>query len=980
MAVISAAVESNGWVLAVRGTWGSTVTGGAWFRSNGASINALDDRPDAEWRVAGINQFPLDPGGTPRLALNVQDVGFGRVGGLPVANANRPRTVVATRPLRLPYINSTSQPPLDETDHGDGTRTIRFALSDRIYAGSTIVSASFLSGWKVGQGGGTVNTVTNNSTRTAPPPLFKWANEPWPYVGGTAGSPSHIGRVEVLVATHHPEHDGANLHQACAAVRLRAFDGTTTKDFFFTAPQTSPLYADSLRCWGGDIDLSGLNPGPITVHATVFPWVGAERSTGTAHSTSTTAALGTNFDKPFHLWYDPTGAIWPRYYVDIDLVNGATTGSAVTLHTSLAAAQAASATTKARSISVAASAFRNGVNGNRTLPARNGFSSVTSCAAWWEMLLPEGVNQHSIDLTPASSHANSGPGYIVIRGTPASSDPRANCIIRSLSSATPRLGGMTRIKLRDLSAEIGEVSIFTTTDTNRWLTLENVDVRGKAGFANDGSNRIMFVGGANSEWFSGFNVTQRDCGLQDFGFISRNQTRTAMMASSSRVSTLINTRIVMPEAGEFAPSRGAAFNTGSQNMDDLMLWNVEVYGTTDNVLSVGTPAFGSTVSASFRWALINLLIECAGVPGSSRVMQIGETTGSVLRDSIFEGCTFIGGRLNFHNDVDFASSSSATSPVRVNGTATITIGLLNHGMATGDTINVSGFGNSAMNRTGVAVTVLDANRFTYLASSAVSSAPSGSPQIAFVTGAQAGQPNRFILNANLRQENNIIRYCAFDRNATKHDMYRGDPALTGSWEVLYGVGYRGNVNANRGVSTPRDFLPAYYGIASEMELNLGSATDLASSPAFAVNWFGYVDDRSNSGPTTPSAAYGGDYRADTAAVAPFKPSRLLNRATGVATTDRNARGQTRGLTFDSGALGRTAGEIAPGRLQAVAGLQPHRAADARVRWRTALVVEGARSLLTAGAAGLSAEVVGSSPPGRRLLVGSEDRNLVVGSE
>jgi hypothetical protein len=902
MAVISAAVESNGWVLAVRGSWGSTLTGGIWVRSTSASLGTLDDRPDAEWRVSGVNQFPLDPGGTPRLTLNVQDAGFDRVGGLPVANANRPRTVVATRPLRLPFVNNVTQPPLDETDNGDGTRTIRFALSDRIYASSTVVSASFLSGWKVGQGGGVVNTVTNSSTRTAPPPLFKWANEPWPYVGGTAGSPVHTGRAEVLVASHHPEtvadSDG-NRHQACAAVRLRAFDGTTTKDFFFTAPQTSTLYADDLRCWGGNIDLSGLNPGPITVHATVFPWVGAERSTGTAHSTSVTAALGTNFDKPFHLWYDPTGAIWPRRYVAIDLVNGATTGSAVTLHTSVADAEAAAATTKARSISVAASAFRNASGANLTLPARNGFSSFTSCAAWWEMLLPEGVNQHSIDLTPAGSHANSGPGYIVIRGTPVSPDPRANCIVRSLSSATPRLGGMTRIKLRDLRIETGENSIFTTTDTNRWLTLENVDVRGKAGWTADLSP-IMTVGGPNNEWFSAFNVTQRNYALQGFGFLSRNETRTAMMGLSSRVSTVIGAKIVMPQAGEFAPGRSNAFHSGSGNMDDLMLWNVEVYGTSGTILAAGASVFGAV--GSQRWAIVNTLAEMAGA--NQEVLVVGETTGSSIRDSVFEGVTFVGGRWNFHNDVEYASATSSTSAVRVNGTTTITIGLMNHGMNPGDTVTITGFSNANMNRTAVPIAVLDANRFTYQAAASVSTAPTGTGTVAFVTGAQAGQPPRTIRRANLRHENVAIRYSAFDRNATKHDLFNGDATLTGSWEILFGVGYRGNTNANRGTSSPPDFQYAFYGIGSEAELAFTTPVSINSSPAYGVNWFGYVDDNTQNGPDGAGATAGGDYRADTVTLSPFKPSRLLNRGTGVATIDRNARNQARGNTFDAGALGR----------------------------------------------------------------------------
>ena len=91
MTVVSAAVEANGWVFAVRGTWSATP--GSW--DFGGS-----DRVGGQFAASGVNQFPLDADGTPKLVLNVQDAGYDRIGGAPVANGNRPRTVVATKPLR----------------------------------------------------------------------------------------------------------------------------------------------------------------------------------------------------------------------------------------------------------------------------------------------------------------------------------------------------------------------------------------------------------------------------------------------------------------------------------------------------------------------------------------------------------------------------------------------------------------------------------------------------------------------------------------------------------------------------------------------------------------------------------------------------------------------------------------------------------------------------------------------------------------
>jgi hypothetical protein len=301
-------------------------------------------------------------------------------------------------------------------------------------------------------------------------------------------------------------------------------------------------------------------------------------------------------------------------------------------------------------------------------------------------------------------------------------------------------------------------------------------------------------------------------------------------------------------------------------------------------------------------------------------------------------------------------------------------------MNPGDTVTITGFSNANMNRTAVPIAVLDANRFTYQAAASVSTAPTGTGTVAFVTGAQAGQPPRTIRRANLRHENVVVRYSAFDRNATKHDLFNGDATLTGSWEILFGVGYRGNTNANRGTSSPADFQYAFYGIGSEAELAFTTPVTINSSPAYGVNWFGYVDDNTQNGPDGAGATAGGDYRAQTADLDAFTPSRLLNRGAGVATIDRNARNQARTNTFDAGAMGRNADQVAVGRLQSASGFLPQLAADARVQWHSVLLAEDSLHLLTADAAGLSAAAGGSLRAGRRLQVDPEDRNSVVEPE
>ena len=965
MTVVSAAVEENGWVLAVRGPWSATP--GAFGSTDSTNGRFLD---------GGVDQFPLDADGTPKLVLSVQDAGFDRVGGLPSANANRPRTVVATKALRRAWPNQTQ---LDEIDHGGGERTVRFALSDRIYAGSTVVSASFLSGWKAGEGGGVINTVTNNSTRAAPLPIFRWANEPWPLVQGTTETPNHTARVELIVASHHPEHFGIELHQACAAVRLRAFDGTTFKEFWFTSPATSPLYGDNLRCWGGDIDLSGLSAGPITVHATVYPWVGEARQTGDSHVVSTPAALETAWGAPFHLYYDPTGTAWPRKYVAVDpaSTNTGPTNSThlanVLLYDSPAEALAAPVANKPGTVSMAIGKFGSA---NITLTGRNGYSDVSRCCGWWEIILPAGTSAHSVAVG-ASTGANPGQGYLIFRGDPDDANPRANCIMRAwrTSDGAPNnngltLGAVNRVKFRDMTLETGGADFFANR-TNSWATMENVSIRSASGQA--ANPRLIY----NSQNFtSQFNSSARDIAAsgQLAGFLHRNVQRTANI-SSSAIAVAINVTINTPAPGDHAPDRTLpAFGTGTANTNDCMIWGCKVYGWIGDLFSPNGGVFGAGV-ATFRMAVVNTLYEGGAVNG--RILQIGETNNTQMRDSIFEGVTLVGGRFNLHNDSDLAGTVSSNA-FRVNQGTTITVGIINHGLTTGDTITTSGSSNANLNRTNTAVTVLDANRFTYVAGASVTSVPTTLPTITVTSGARNGDVLT-LLRDNLAQTGNVIRYCSFDRNATKHDIFNSAPNLTGSWEVLYGVGFRGNVNANRGTASPGAFQYAYYGLFADLETDFG-AGDIDDIPSYGANWHGYVDDLSFNGPLLAGATLNGDYRPDTITAAPYKPSRLLNRGNAPASIDRDGDNGTRGETFDVGALVRASAAGGPVGLALQDSIHGHFAATAAVEWAGRLVGARAVSPVSSLEAILSVAVRNPVTPGRVLRVEPEVRERRVGIE
>jgi len=983
MAVVSVTVESSGWVLAVRGDWNSTTTGGAW--TNG-------DRHDSRWSNGGIDQFPLTPGATPKLVVNVRDAGFDRVGGLPVANLSRPRTVVATKPLRRPWPHDGQ---LDEFDHGDGTRTVRFALSDRIYATSVVVSAAFLSGWKAGEGGGVVSTITNSSTRAAPLPIFRWARETLPLVRGSAGAPNHSLELDVICATHHPEHFGIELHQPLAAMEFLFFDNSgAPKSVMVTGLRTSPLYGDNLRCIGQAINLEplGLSPGPITVHARAYPWIGAARETGNAHNTSTIASLGPAWGVPFQFYYDPVGATLTPRFIMLDNTapntdpNNAAHRSAITLYTDMASALAAPLANKAANSQVAQAALGSL---NQTWTGRNGFVNVTRNAAYCELILTAGQVIETGGITYGSAGANAGVGYIVIRGDPTNADPRANCVFQA-GSAAVQFGNTDRVKFRDCTVRIGNTNFFNLR-ANSWATFENVSMEGRPGELGGGGQIYNSIA-----HFSAFNSTFRDGNAQPTGWMMRNVVRTRAN-NTAACAVAINVTLAMPQAGDFAPPRTTfAFTGGTANPDDTMIWGCKVYGWAAGMLSTGSSTNFGDGGASRRFALVNTLYEMATNASFKEVLVIGESGSSQLQDSIFEGVTFVGGRFNWHNDAPFASMTSNVAAVRVNNSpnTTITIGLMNHGLAAGDSITVAGFINANMNRTTTVTAVLGPHRFQYAAAAAVTTVTadgrrdqmttagdtSGGPRVTINSGLLAGT-TRFIIGLDLQQTGNVIRYSAMDRNATKHDSFSADGGLTGSWELLYGVGYHGNVNANRGAASPANFQYAFYGIGSEIELNFtGPATSPVAS--YGVNWFGYISDLSASGPGEPAGVGNGDYRADTITLSPFKPSRLLNKGNGPAVVDRDGGNLPRGATFDGGAMGRAGSLVAPLRLQPASGSSLQQVDATRIRWSGEVSPINAISATSSGAPVITMSTgTGPLPGNRRLLrVAPEGNGMAVEAE
>jgi len=163
MAITAAQVESNGWVLRV------TMTGSR------SAIALAPDTP-AQW-AANFAAYALNPnGGSPALTLTGTTNGFVPSGGAAVASSTVARTLTATKVLRKAVVATAAgvrdaKNP-DETDNGDGTITVRLALSQHVYAGDAGLTLIALTGWRTGATAQTI-AVTNNSTVAAPAPIVR---------------------------------------------------------------------------------------------------------------------------------------------------------------------------------------------------------------------------------------------------------------------------------------------------------------------------------------------------------------------------------------------------------------------------------------------------------------------------------------------------------------------------------------------------------------------------------------------------------------------------------------------------------------------------------------------------------------------------------------------------------------------------------------------------------------------------------------
>ncbi|QMW23380.1 hypothetical protein [Sandaracinobacteroides saxicola] len=794
MAIVSATVEGNGWVLAVRGVWGASA----------------------------FADFVLEPDAAARVAVSVtQAAGFDRVAGQAVANNARARVaMVAVKPLRRAFPNAGQ---LDEVNHGGGERTVRLALSNRVHGGES-VSVAFAAGWRTGEGAAVVAAV-NGSTRTAALPVMRWATPAYQRQTGPF-------RVDLLVASHYPI-----AADAVAAVRFQVTDGTTVLTQWVTATSVSGDVGDGLRCWGAVINPAGLNAGVVTVHATVFPWIGASRSTGAAQGTAT-SGFGTAAVVGLGVAWDPAGTRYPEAHVFVDPAGGSATASAGMVYASAAAAKAGS---KAASISVAVQAL---YLANRSAAAANGLSAITRMADNGVISLAAG-NHAGLGSQSVTSGLMTAECALVIQGDPSLADARAQVVLATAAGA-PAIRS-TRHLLRNLTLEVGTNTLAAAAQ--RYWHLDNVTVRGKAGQATNGV--APFLAPNAGEW--NLSATRTRWWQTGSSFLGSNgrfglvrnceharMAEALCLVGNSQIADASVTVVVNAWGGWGNQSVG---NGDAASQADVVIWGNRAMALTGRAIL--WPMWGGGNAADpgrcVRGVAVNNVAERVSTLGSGEPLwSLGEDAYEIGVDLIVEGNSFAGERCNFHND-----------------------------------------------------------------------------------------PNDTVTNlAHLgwRVANNV-----FDWAATKHDdfvdgTHGARPALTGAWELLYGVGFEGNVHLLRHGSA------ANFGFESD---GLRSARNpVVGQPG--NGWARFANDRCKlSGGATTG---GGDYR-------PTAGAPMLARATrGQLAVD--ASGRERAASWAAGALEADVAVV----LAPAGAVSATRAGGPALGWRGVLAAGSARSGGRAGAA------------------------------
>ena len=331
----------------------------AWNAAGGqgdvVSITILPDGWMAQVEIAGmatngVYSFGLNPSpltnGSPNFLspngssfeINLTDMGFDD-NGQPTAVQ---RTVVGTKACRIPYQGAASDGSGDTSANGNtlhtwcfmestnsdtGTITVTIALSDRILARSSNLTANVQAGFYtsagVGNNAAVAIPVVNNSTVQYPKVIGAWSDVPFRVVQG----PRYRLR---LVAFHYFAQQGRQVR----AVKFWGVCGSRTNQAVWATQMVRSDLPDPTPVleYVADMDNTPFNKlDTVTNYATIYPWIGDDSSvldaTGMApiaFSTNDWGALTS-----FVSIADPDSSLQSSFAV-VDATNGSPNGIVVT--------------------------------------------------------------------------------------------------------------------------------------------------------------------------------------------------------------------------------------------------------------------------------------------------------------------------------------------------------------------------------------------------------------------------------------------------------------------------------------------------------------------------------------------------------------------------------------------------------------------------------------------------------------------------
>ena len=650
MAITSAQVEANGWVLRVTHSSG----------------------------LGSFASYALDPEGTPRLTLAGSHPGFDVAGGVAVANPAKPRGWVATKPVRKPAVVSNAgvldAAVIDETDLGGGSVRVRLALSKRVYATDANLTLAALAGWRAGEAAASGIAVTNGSTQVAPVPIHRWADVPYQLRRGAFD-------LELLVFGFAPAGT-----QPVAGVKFTVTDGTTVKTYWSTALSTSTQYGDALRCHRVTVDATGLTAGLLRCDAEVYPWVGAVRTTDPAGMRSmsglTIAAFSAKAQAPFTVAWDPAATRYTRAAVYVDYVNGTATPSAAMVGTgatdasALAAAKAVAPAARAKDIATAVEAI---FKANRSYGAGNGQPSTGG--GFWiidgaQIVLAPHVHAGGYGAAGGTFGTSSNETWAQIVGDPTDPNPRANCILRTSLANQTNDNRLSRAQFKDLTIEAG---YYLSRFINYWW-LDNVEVRGAAGKETDGTVLTVPDPGTGNLGLHFTRTRIWKSGLSFDASFGNGGMRTKLIRKcewrrKAEAPVVVTGRLIPEvEDNSFTGLTGSTYIGPLNNYAG----SAQAFGVYDSILayndlracrerlfgfaSVSAADAGTTIDQLRRLVVFGNVGERIGTASSDAFLSIGELNNPAAIDEIvFENNTLAGARCNFfYNDPAVAGSVAAT--------------------------------------------------------------------------------------------------------------------------------------------------------------------------------------------------------------------------------------------------------------------------------------------------------------------------------